>query len=331
MKNKFNIGDRVVKADGTYKGKCGRVIGFDGEDVAVQFDEYIGTHDCGGSGKDGHCWWCIPENIKLLQPACVIFNEKETVLIKDGKKYVSKCMDGDTYDKEKGLLLCLAKANGISYKDLQEMIAGAKDCNAEKAGYIAGKLVNAIQAASKAFATAWNGDKKAQAREVKRKAEVGEYIKIVKATGAHDLYENGDIFKVYKVAGGFSGVYCDMPKKITSRCIKDNGNILIWDSEYVVLENYTPYKITLSEFWASKDKMAIHCDTEDKAKELLKAFDRIGKRWRGGEAYTDMTYHSVYGRKTIYDNTHGFADVGGEFHKCTNAKIFEFNEVDLEN
>lgn len=317
MKNKFNIGDRVVgtkKADKNCAGREGRVIAFSGECVGVEFDEFIGGHTCnlggGAKGKDGHCWWAYSYEIKHVQPARVIFNGNATVLIKGGKKYVSKCNDGDTYDKEKGLLLCLAQANGISYRDLQEMIAGAKDCNDHK-----------------------KADDKAQVREVKRKAEAGEYIKIVKAYAAYDLYNNGDILKVYKLHNK-SGVYCDMPKK--AKCgfpVNDNGNIVILHSEYVVLENYKPYKITLSEFWANEGKkvMAIHCKTEGEAKELLKAFNGIGKRWRDGSNYTEHTYHNEYKEKTVYDNTHGYCDVGGGFCTRKNAQIFEFNEVDLEN
>lgn len=37
-------------------------------------------------------------------------------------------------------------------------------------------------------------------------------------------------------------------------------------------------KITLKEFWNSKKRMAIHCDSEEKAIDLLNAFDKLGKR-----------------------------------------------------
>ena len=56
----------------------------------------------------------------------LIFRDNATILFKDGKRYVAKCCEGDTYDKEKGLLVCLAKANGIGFKELQEMLAGAE-------------------------------------------------------------------------------------------------------------------------------------------------------------------------------------------------------------
>lgn len=67
-------------------------------------------------------------------------------------------------------------------------------------------------------------------REVKRKAKVGEYIKVVCAMPCLIPYKNGDIFKVNCVT--------------TSGCIckKSEENIGLWHSEYVVLENYKPEK-----------------------------------------------------------------------------------------
>ena len=55
----------------------------------------------------------------------VIFNPPATILFKDGKKYVSKA-HYEEFDEEKGLLMCLAKANGISHLELKRMIKNAK-------------------------------------------------------------------------------------------------------------------------------------------------------------------------------------------------------------
>lgn len=64
-------------------------------------------------------------------------------------------------------------------------------------------------------------------REVKRKAEVGEYIKIVEAHPYMIPYKNGDVFKV--VSAGERGVVIKKDKE---------GSIGVWNREYVVLENY---------------------------------------------------------------------------------------------
>jgi hypothetical protein len=65
-------------------------------------------------------------------------------------------------------------------------------------------------------------------REVKRKAKVGEYIKVVYAMPCLIPYKNGDIFKVNCVT--------------TSGCIckKSEENVGLLHKEYVVLENYKP-------------------------------------------------------------------------------------------
>ena len=66
-------------------------------------------------------------------------------------------------------------------------------------------------------------------REVKRKAKVGEYIKIVDAKPLFNAYKNGDVFKVVSVSR--SGVEIK----------KDETQVTAaWHEEYVVLENYKP-------------------------------------------------------------------------------------------
>lgn len=66
-------------------------------------------------------------------------------------------------------------------------------------------------------------------REVKRKAKVGEYIKIVDAMPSMIPYKNGDIFKVLSTSE--PGVVIE----------KDGTPVTsAWHREYVVLENYKP-------------------------------------------------------------------------------------------
>lgn len=67
-------------------------------------------------------------------------------------------------------------------------------------------------------------------REVKRKAKVGEYVKVVNAKPAIPSYKNGDIFKVTYVTA--SGCICK----------SSDGDTGLWHEEYVVLENYKPEK-----------------------------------------------------------------------------------------
>lgn len=65
-------------------------------------------------------------------------------------------------------------------------------------------------------------------REVKRKAKVGEYIKIVDAKPVLIPYENGEIFRVICI----KNETCNVKNSVKSCCV--------WHDEYVVLENYKP-------------------------------------------------------------------------------------------
>lgn len=86
------------------------------------------------------------------------------------------------------------------------------------------------------------------------------------------------------------------------------------------------YKITLKEFWESDRDLAIHCNTEEEAKKLLKAFDKLGKKWCEGDSYLADNH---YKQDVCYDNIcdYGYYD---SYKKC-NYIIYEFGDVDLEN
>lgn len=65
-------------------------------------------------------------------------------------------------------------------------------------------------------------------REVKRKAKVGEYVKVVDAHPFFDTYKNVDILKV--ICTSNAGCFCQ----------KTDVECFLWHIEYVVLENYKP-------------------------------------------------------------------------------------------
>lgn len=64
-------------------------------------------------------------NNKVKPNIKVSFNKNETKVTINGKTYSAKCHPEDTFDKEKGVLLCLAQAQGISYKKLTQLIPRA--------------------------------------------------------------------------------------------------------------------------------------------------------------------------------------------------------------
>lgn len=84
-------------------------------------------------------------------------------------------------------------------------------------------------------------------------------------------------------------------------------------------------KITLREFFDSKDKLAIHCDTLEKAKTLLTAFDKMGKRWDIGGSYATNFRWSVCTNNTCYSNKGTFGDTPYYLEK--NVPIYSFEDV----
>lgn len=65
----------------------------------------------------------IAERAELRQ---CIFNPPATILYKCGKKSVSKCDSEDTFDEEKGLMMCLLKSHGYTYGDIERLLKSAK-------------------------------------------------------------------------------------------------------------------------------------------------------------------------------------------------------------
>lgn len=97
----------------------------------------------------------------------IIINEPAVVLIKNGKKYVSKAHN-EEFDAEKGLLMCLGESNGISHLDLKRMLKNAT--------YQSKKYV-----------------------EVDKEPRVGDYVKIIKHGPDEDRVRDGEICKVDRV------------------------------------------------------------------------------------------------------------------------------------
>lgn len=88
-------------------------------------------------------------------------------------------------------------------------------------------------------------------------------------------------------------------------------------------------KITLTEFWNSTEKLAIHCDTEEKANKLLNAFDKLGKNWSDGNSYLEYTYYATHKQNTCYSNHRTHTKYN--WYKNNGYTIYEFEDVDLEN
>lgn len=199
-KHKFKVGDRVkVKKDiitlnRNTVGECGTVKKLLTDNYcSVEFDKFVCGHDCGGFAKEGHGWNCAEDVLDLVK------TQNETIVIyRKDNKVIS--LDKSTGEKAE------AKCNPA---DEFDFCTGAK----------------------LAFNRLMGEDVKPDngVREVKRKAKVGEYIKIVDAKPLFNSYKNGDVFKVVSVSR--SGVEIKNDETQVTAA---------WHEEYVVLENYKP-------------------------------------------------------------------------------------------
>lgn len=209
VKRKFKVGDRVKVKKGTITlnrntvGECGTVKELLTDNYcSVEFDKFVGGHDCNGFAKEGHGWNFAEDALDLVKTqneTIVIYRKDNKVIALDkttGEKAETKCNPADESDFRTDAKLAFNRLMGED-----------------------------------------NG-----VRELKRKAKVGEYIKIVDAKPCWISYKNGDVFKVVSVHK--SGVE-----------IKKDGKPVTaaWHREYVVLENYKP-----EEKAQEKDNSEIH-------------------------------------------------------------------------
>lgn len=198
MEHKFKVGDRVrvkdevITINRNILGKYGTVKCISPNYCSVEFDKFVGGHNCGGFTRDGYGWNCgedILDLVKHQNETIVIYRNDNKVVALDkstGKKAEAKCNPADEFDFRTGAKLAFNRLMGEDVKSD-------------------------------------NG-----VREVKRKAKVGEYVKIVYAMPCLIPYKNGDIFKVTYVTA--LGCIC-------KNFDRDTG---LWHREYVVLENYKP-------------------------------------------------------------------------------------------
>lgn len=197
-KRKFKVGDRVVEK---INQKKGIVVDFskDYDNVLVKFGGWNEGHDGRGYTESGktyygkHCWYFCEEQLEIIK-------EETIVIYRNDNKVVA--LDKSTGDRAE------AKCNPADEFDFR---TGAK----------------------LAFNRLMGEDVKPDngVREVKRKAKVGEYIKIVDAMPSMIPYKNGDIFKVLSTS--MLGVVIEKDGKAVTSA---------WHREYVVLENYKPEK-----------------------------------------------------------------------------------------
>ena len=87
--------------------------------------------------------------------------------------------------------------------------------------------------------------------------------------------------------------------------------------------------MTIKEFFENKNKLAIHCDTEEKATKLLKVFDKMGHRWAAGNSYIEDTCWEPYEEETCYSNDGSFGSIVA--FREYGYTVLEFEEIEFEN
>lgn len=245
-KHKFKVGDRVKVKNDTIilnrntVGECGTVKKLLMDNYcSVEFDKFVRGHNCSGFAKEGHGWNCAEDSLDLVK------TQNETIVIyrKDNKVIA---LDKSTGEK--------AEAN-CNPADEFDFRTGAK----------------------LAFNRLMGEDVKPDngVREVKRKAKVGEYIKIVDAKPFLIPYENGEIFRVI----GIKNATCNVKNSVKS--------CYVWHEEYVVLENYKP-----EEKAQEKDDSEIHVGDMVEVIHRGKCYSSYNK-WSGLGSYRQNYVYGV--------------------------------------
>lgn len=194
MKHKFHVGDVVKpnkKADEEYTITTTSVVR---EAIVTELRDYM-------------------MEIKIIKGSCSV---GEVFTVKE------KCFDLVRKEKQETIVIYRNDNKVIALDKTTGKKAEAKCNPADEFDFRTG--------AKLAFNRLMGEDAKPDDGEVKRKAKIGEYVKVVNAKPAIPSYKNGDIFKVTYVT--------------TSGCICKNsdGDTGLWHEEYVVLENYKPEK-----------------------------------------------------------------------------------------
>ena len=96
-------------------------------------------------------------------------------------------------------------------------------------------------------------------------------------------------------------------------------------------------KFNWKEFKNKDNKIAVHCKTEEEAKDFCKRMYEHGMKWRDGESYLECTEYGKHLSETCYTGYGEFASY--DFYKEREYKILEwsdymdkeFTKADLED
>ena len=83
-------------------------------------------------------------------------------------------------------------------------------------------------------------------------------------------------------------------------------------------------KFNWDEFKNKDNKIAVHCKTEEEAKDFCKRMHEHGMKWRDGDSYLEHTEYGRYLSKTCYTGDGGFASC--VFYESEGYKILEWSD-----
>ena len=96
-------------------------------------------------------------------------------------------------------------------------------------------------------------------------------------------------------------------------------------------------KFNWDEFKDEDNKIAVHCKTEEEAKDFCKRMHEHGMEWRDGDSYLEHTEYGRYLSKTCYTGDGGFASCvfceseGYKILEWSDYMDKEFTKADLED
>ena len=89
-------------------------------------------------------------------------------------------------------------------------------------------------------------------------------------------------------------------------------------------------KMTLKEFWESKENWYINCRTEDQAIKFCEESHKLGKSWRTGKSYLKENYWDDYKQKTCYLNNATFCSITVLKYMGYTYKILHFEDIEWD-
>ena len=83
-------------------------------------------------------------------------------------------------------------------------------------------------------------------------------------------------------------------------------------------------KFNWEEFKNKENKIAVHCETEEQAKDFLKQMHDHGMKWNRGNSYLEYTHWEFYKTETAYGNRRTYDSV--DYYKGCNYTILEWGD-----